>query len=335
MDELFKRGHEFLKDIKPDEKVALICHNDVDGICSGALVKIGLERLGISLSEIIPGYYSKLIETLRELEDDKIIIVDVGSSHKVAQHLTKPTLYIDHHMVKGDINNDRIVFINPRLDDPEVYQSASYIVYKFLSEVVDLGNMEWMAVLGAVGDFAFEDCRDLMEKFGIKTKDGMEDTRFGKASFALTGTLHILGFEKVMSILLASRNLEELMGNEEIRESSENYRELYNKEMDNFWKNSESVGNVVFSEIKPAYRGMGSSVVNEVSRKNPDKIIFLFEDIGDKYDIDARQQGDVNLGKILEKICGGGGHKNAAGGMIEKTELEDFKKVLLKEIGVA
>jgi single-stranded DNA-specific DHH superfamily exonuclease len=332
MDELFERGLRFLKNIKPSEKVGLICHNDVDGICSGTLVKMGLERMGIKLSKIVPGTYRKLVDTLQDMDVDKIIIVDIGSSHKFAQYFTRPTLYIDHHMIKGDINNDKIVFINPRFDDPETYQSASCVVYKFLSKLIDLEDSEWIAVLGAVGDFVFEDCRNLMEKYGIKTKDGMEDTKFGKASFILTGALHELEFEKVMEILSTASDLERLTENKEIKEASEKYNKLYDKEMDNFWKNSESVDNVIFSKIKPEYRGMGSSIVNEVSRKNPDKIIFLFEDVGDKYDIDARQQGDVNLGKILEKTCGGGGHKNAAGGMIEKTKLENFKKVLLKEI---
>jgi nanoRNase/pAp phosphatase (c-di-AMP/oligoRNAs hydrolase) len=301
------------------------------------LIKTGLERTGIKVSGIAYSTYMDLRKTAHGLKYDKLIIADIGMNTEFCKSIGKPTLIIDHHTIKGCAENKKVTFINPRLVNPDAYQPAAYIVYKLFSGIADISDKEWIAVLGIVGDYAFEDCMDLLSKWtDAKTREELAaDTEIGKAASVISGAIFEIGFDRVMKIILSSNSMDEVTKNCEVREASEKYQTLYEKEVENFWKNSEKIGNVIFSVIKPIHEGMGSSIVNLVSRKNPDKIIILFEDIEDKYDIDARHQGDgVHLGNLMEKLCGGGGHKNAAGGLISKGELKEFKKKLLKELKI-
>lgn len=337
MPELFERGRKFLKSIAPNEKVTIIHHRDIDGICSGALVKIALERLKIKDSMLFSGSYKDLSVILQNVKSDKTIIADIGVSSNFVRFLANPTLIIDHHMIKDDINRDDIIFINPRLINQDVYQPASYIVYKLMDGVVDLQDKEWLVVLGIAGDYAFEDCKDILRKWSnAKSRDELlEKTEIGKAAFFLTGAIFELGVEKVMEILLTTKDFHSLLENKEVRNAGNIYKRSYEKDKEKFWKKSESIGKIIFSIIRPAHEGMGSAIVNEVSRKNPNKIILLLEDLGDKYDIDARYHGsDVYLDKLMEKTCGGGGHRHAAGGLIDKNDLERFKKRVMTELGI-
>lgn len=336
LNKLFEKGCEFLKNIK-NEKVALVYHKDVDGICSCILFSIALKKLGIEVATV-PTVYRKFAKTIRSLKFDKLIVVDIGMSQEFALLFKKPVLIIDHHLIKEDINSDRIIFINPRFEEAEIYQPASYISYKFLSKIVDLEDREWLAVLGTISDYGFEDCKDLIKKHvdlnSIKTKDELlEKTKFGKAATALTAAMIEFGVEKAMKILLISKNLDEILENENIKNVSVRHKALFEKYEKEFWENSETIGEIIFSIIKPSKEGIASNVVNEVSRKNPNKIILLFEELDDKYNIDARcQSGRIHLGKLMEKTCGGGGHRNAAGGLIKKSDLEDFKNRVMKEL---
>jgi len=338
LNDLFEKGHEFLKDIKPDEKVALVHHTDLDGLSSATLIKIGLERLGVKLFRIVSATYRNLEEVVCNLECDKIIIVDIGMKVEFCESFTKPTLYIDHHQPRDCVQNEKILFINPGLVNLELYQPASYIVYKFLSGIVDLKDKEWISVLGIVGDYGFEDCMDILGKWtDAKTRDELlDETDLGKTSIAISNSIFILGLERIMEILLDEKDMESVAANMEIKKASNEYQKMYDKEMENFWNNREEVGKILFSILNPPYEGVGSGISSRVSRKNPEKIVFLFEDIGERYKINTRYQGkDLHLGKFMEKICGGGGHRCAAGGSIDKDDLDSFKERVKKELKVS
>jgi len=324
--------------MKPSERVALIYHKDLDGICSAVLLRTGLERLGMKNISTVPGSYEDLPETIQKSKFDKLIVADIGFEPKFMQYLRTPTLIVDHHLIKVDANSDRVVFINPRFADQELYQPAAYIIYKLLTDAIDVHDKEWVAVLGTVADYAFWDCKDLLGKWtDAKTRDDLLDkTRLGKVAFELMGAIFELGIEKVAEAVFASEGLDELMENVEIKNASNRYRKTYEKEMEKFWKNSETDGDIIFSTLKPAYDGFGSIIASEVSRENPDKLIILFKDVDDKYGISARYQSSpVNVGKLMEKTCGGGGHNKSGGGQIDKSDLDNFKKRVKNELGVS
>lgn len=333
--DLFQRGKEFLNDIKPEEKVVLIYHHDIDGVCSATIATKAMERLGKKFHKKIPTDYIKIKKDVKNLEGaDKIIILDIGTKEDFADFLKKPTLIIDHHQVKFDLNSEKIILINPLFDNPEIYQPATYLSYKFFSEIVDLEDLIWIVVLGITGDYTYDDCKDVVDRMiKVKDRDELQESRFGKVMKLLNGASYDLGMRKILEILLSVIKIEEIEDNQELKEAFAKYEVAFEEGKTQFWKNSETFGDVVFSPIKPKYERLGSSIINEESKKNPDKILFLFEDLGDIFDIDARfQTGKLHLGKLLSRVCGGGGHRRAAGGHIKKDELEATKKKILEEL---
>lgn len=333
--ELFEAGREFLNDIKPDEKVVLIYHNDVDGTCAAALAVKAMRILGKRFYKRIPTDYIRIQKEVAKLQDaDKIIILDVGTNEEFSSFLENPTLIIDHHSIKFDLNSEKIVFINPLFDDVETYQPATYLTYKFFSEVVDLKDSLWVAVIGIAADYAYQDCKDVVDQvIEVKDRDELQESKFGRAMRFLNGASYEVGVDDIVDFLLFVESIDEIEKDEKLKQAYSKYEDAFEDGKKQFWGNAETSGNVIFSAIKPKYERLGSPIVNEISKKNPDKIIFLFEDLGGIYDIDARfQSGKIHLGDLLNRVCGGGGHRKAAGGHIKKAELEAAKRKILEEL---
>lgn len=343
MNELFELGRKFLKDIKPSDRVLIVYHNDIDGICSGTLFleasrKLGIENQVKSMKGMIEEP-EKIFERMKGF--DKIIIVDIAIDHlhKQLRQSKKQMLLIDHHPPFTDMNNEKIVHINPHFEG-DVYQPTTYITYKLLSGIVNLKNKEWIAVLGTLGDYGLEDCRDLVEKY-VKIKKDTEiwGTDFGKAAIIIGGASLELGTEKIVDVLLKFDGLGDVTKNKPIIEAYEKYKKEFERCEKEFEKNKEMFEEfkMIFSTIKPKYKRVGSGIATQLGTNNPDKIIMLLEKIDGKYKIHARyHDGKVHLGELMRKCCegldGGGGHKGAAGGIIDVKDIGIFKEKLIKEL---
>ena len=344
LNELFTKGKKFFEELKPIDKIALIYHMDMDGVCSAALIHKTLEKLNvkngtnISISKNIVSTYDNVENDLKTLSDfNKIIIVDIGVDTQIKNQQKKTSrsiLLIDHHIIKRDLNSKSVIFINPRFGNEETYQPAAYIIYKLLSGLVDMKDVEWIAVLGIVSDLGYEDCIDVLKDWvKVKKKDELFVTRPGQISYSLLGASYELGFEKTLKILVEAKSMGDLEENEEVSEAFEKYERVFEEGKKEFWKNAEIVGNIIFSVIKPKYKRLGSPIINRISFERPENIIFLFEKRDGEYKIGVRHQsGKTDLGKLMKKCCGGGGHKQAAGGMIRIKDLEKFKKCVIKEL---
>lgn len=339
LSEMFAKGNGFLEELKPSDKVILVHHKDADGSYSAAITLIALKRLGKRVSKVVTGTTEKSEAILKAIKNyNKVIIVDIGIDilFKDLNKLDKEILYIDHHLPVDEKLSDKIVYINPRLERADIYQPATYVVYKFFSELVDISDKEWLAVIGTIGDYGYEDCRDLLDKY-IKVKDKREmwETKYGMAVIETVGAATEIGFDNLVDILVSAESFEELVKNKKIKAAYKIYLKKYNYAKKMFWKNAERFDevNLIFSVLSSNVERVGSAIATETSTKYPDKIIFLLERIDDFYKIHARyQKGKINLGKMLRDMGVGGGHGPAAGGKIKVKELINFKKSLLKEV---
>ncbi len=344
--DVLSKGEKFIKDIEKDDNLVLIHHIDTDGYCSAALAVSALRKMGVDNVET----FATGVEDFEELAKNdlfkkfnKFIILDLD-----VPHLTKYTesenisgLIIDHHMLRKNLNTNNIIYINPRFSEEEIYQPASYVTYKFFSNIIDITDKEWVAVLGTVGDYAFDDCKDLITKWtNAEKKDDIPETKFWEASnllyssilTAVSGKTEI-GLRDILEILISCESLQDLKKNGQIKESYEIFTENYKKSKNEFWENSETIDNIVISIIYPEIERMGSPVVTSISTDKREKIIFLLEKRGSRLKIHARcQSGCVHLGKIMQKCVGGGGHRHAAGGSISPEEFDEFKECVVREI---
>lgn len=343
IDKLFEKGKLFIKQIEPKDKLFLIYHTDIDGLVSAALTFIALERLGIKVSKTIPRSIEGRKEIPKDLKEcDKAIILDLPLTHwhikdfkeifRAFEKQKKEILIIDHHPSE-DFNTEKIVYINPRLEEEEIYQPTSYIVYKFFSKLINLKDKEWLSVLGTIGDFGLEDCKDLLKKWiKVRKKSEILNTKFWKAAIKLRGAIFSLNKNKVFKIFTSAKNLEELNRNKEILSSYEKYRKIYFKGKGEFWKNVKEFkeSNLIISRISEK---VGSDLTNDISARRPNKIIILLEKRDDGYKIHSRyQEGKIHIGNLMEKLRVGGGHRQAAGGRIQARDLENFEKRLIEEL---
>ncbi len=341
LNDLFEKGKGFIESINPSENVLLIHHTDVDGYCSGAIFLAGLKRIDKNIKIEITAAANEEIENLVKSEDvksyNKIIILDVDVSYlkKEFENFEGQTLIIDHHSLRVDLNADKIVYINPRFENEEIYQPTSYIVYKFLSSIVDLKDLEWLAVLGTIGDYAFEDCKDLLEKWvHVEKKKDVIKTDFWKVSKMVYGTI-IIEARNVIEILIESENLSKLKSNPKVISAYSKFEKAYNGVEKEFWNKAEKIDNIIISVITPTLKRMGSALLNDISFENEDKFIILLERRGENFKVHSRyQSGKIHLGKLMEKCCtlGGGGHRHAAGGSIRTSDFEKFKNCIISNV---
>ena len=336
LDEQFTKGKTFIDNLKHPDKVILVHHKDADGTYSAAIAAIALQRLNKQMGKIVTGTTERGDEILKAIKNyDRAIIVDIGIDilFKGLNKADKEILYIDHHLPVDEKLNENIVYINPRLENDKTYQPATYVVYKFFSQLVDLSDKEWLAVIGTIGDYGYEDCRDLLDKYiKVKDKRGIWETKYGKAAIETVGAATKIGFDKLLKILIETESFDELMKNKRIKIAYKKYIKHYNEAKKQFWKSAEKFDdvNLIFSVLSSKLERVGSAIATETSTKYPDKIIFLLEEIDDFYKIHARyQRGRINLGKMLREMGVGGGHGAAAGGKIKTEELEVFKEKLL------
>jgi len=77
-----------------------------------------------------------------------------------------------------------------------------------------------------------------------------------------------------------------------------------------------------------------NSYANSLSFNHPDWYIFCFSNINDKeIRISVRnQESKTDLGKLLSSLVNGGGHPNAAGGVVSKDNFDKFKEKVLSSL---
>ncbi|MEM5879284.1 MAG: DHH family phosphoesterase [Candidatus Aenigmatarchaeota archaeon] len=329
LEELFQTGIEFAENIRNGEKVVLVYDTDTDGIASAVLVLNVLGKIGKRVKTVPMkfGDTETLKTKLKKFE--KIITVDVPIDliEKNLLSLGKNMLIIDHHPGR-DLNSEKTILINPRLERPEIYQPTSYVVYKMFKDLIK--EKKWVSILGTVGDMGIEDCKDLVK---IRNKKDVWKSKFGKAAMLLTASIAVLGPERTLKILLDSRNLEELVKNENILRASLKFDQELKRCRKEFEKNLETRGKILISKIKPKYKTVCSALITKFATENPEKIIFIFEEKEEFTRIHGRNSiGKIDVGKLFKELGIGGGHREAGAGTIKKDDEEKFKMKILNKL---
>lgn len=333
--DLFELGEKFLSQISPEEKVLLLYHVDVDGITSGIITLTGLKRMGIKIGKILhPELGSFLKQSSLTKKFKTIVSTDVPFDRKSLLEKNKKYLIIDHH-IGEDLNGESVVFINPRLEKKDLYQSSSYISYKFFSKMVDIEDVEWLAVVGAIADYSLKDCSDLLLKYAkTKNRENIWKTKFGMTANMINSTIHKFGIDETFKIILSLKNVEDIFKNKKILEAHKEFLVELKKTEKEFWKNAETRGDLLFSVIKAEGR-LGSTLSSQLSTKYPEKLIVIARKRKGAYGINARwQKPKIGVDYLMKKACDieGGGHPAAGGGSVRN--IKKFKETLLKELGI-
>jgi len=327
---MFEKAISFVENLKENEKVILIYHDDCDGVCSAVLMISVLEAFGKKVLEKVPMGVEKIKDFDKIVKGfDKIILLDLptASLKEKFENIQKDVLIIDHHPCE-EIKSEKIFLVNPLVEKPNVYQPTSYLVYKAFVDKIK--KRKWVACVGTVGDFGVKDCRDLVK---IKNEKEIWKSKFGRLANVVNSCLAVLGVEKTLEKILSSRSLNDFLKEKEVISAVKEFEkelEKCEKELEN---NAEIYGKVLISEIKPKYKRVGSALATKIAT-NYDKIIIIFEEVGNLVKVHGRYRNkdEIHLGKIFEEIGIGGGHRNASGGIVKKKEKNMVKVKILKKL---
>ncbi len=346
----FNKAVEFMKNITGKDDIVIIYNNDGDGICSCVLIQKYLERKGCRkpfiISQPMPPE-NNLIRKIQTTLPTKIIFLDMAIDQE--QTFMKKLgnicdiLIVDHHQVTKDMNGKNIVHMNPRLKNPKIYQSTTYLACKIVSQLDDFSDSLWVASVGMISDYNLDDSQDVVklikEKYNIKNPK-MYDTDFGRLAdmIAAAKATKMLSMEQLVELFM---NIKDPQNFSEIKNADKllsAYQEVENElvrirtELEN---KVERIGDIIFYRFSSKYN-LRSPVSTMLSEKHRDKVVVVYEKVGSWIDVSSRNQSKkYNVGLLLKRAAEGlkgsaGGHEAAAGAKIPEKNWEAFKQRLLE-----
>lgn len=144
----------FLQPIGPGGQVAIVCHNDVDGLSAGAILGRSLPGAGYRGSVLTTGkaqtpWSPEIVERLSGLGPARVIVADF--SPRAAGLLPGiPTLVIDHHRPEG-VGPQTEIITGYGLDPTPTSGLLAYWASQALGRSTSL---RWLAALSIVADLA-------------------------------------------------------------------------------------------------------------------------------------------------------------------------------------
>jgi len=144
--------------IDEDRSFVVFCHNDADGLSSGAIASIMFLREGARFSTRSVGGIDDILEGLKDFSGAFVpVFTDIGSGYLdeiVKVTGDSPVVILDHHEPVGEASKN-IIQVNPHLcgingADEISGAGVTYLVAKTLNEE----NVSYspVAVVGALGD---------------------------------------------------------------------------------------------------------------------------------------------------------------------------------------
>ena len=324
-----------------DGKVAIISHNDLDGVASVIFLQEILKSRNIKTETLffIPYKVGMFDDVFPVLEDKKITKVfftdmyidggDIKGFEKIKNNFNVFT--IDHHPIKNK-NEKNII-------KTDSYDCSALTIFDLGKEIIDKEKWKWLLYSAVISDVSYKK----PENFEMIKKDypdlrpgSILDSPLGKTTRKISFVLIYFKEDLKKAYNLLKNSEGDLSQFNEPYEKVKNEIEKWKKD---FEKNSEYFPkpDVYFYYFSPKYK-ISSILSTFLSLSNPEKTFILVADYGQDFlTLSARNNvGKRDMGELLKKGIGGlekataGGHISAAGGTISKKDLNKFKNNILK-----
>ncbi len=351
---VWNRALAFLRELTPQDKVAVLYDDDGDGISAAASVILGVEAITGKLPDIISSFEKSnayisdsLPGQLKRERITKIITVDKSIDQKGLAFMQElesvaPTLVIDHHKLIVPYQSDRFVLVKPQIvweTEPSSFPTA-ILAYTLVSGVCDLSSKDWIPCIGITSDSAYPRWKEWVDT--VNAKWGLPPI----PENPFNGSFGIMSGMVYATQVLSSHQLPELLELLVEAEKPQMVLEsgfkalssILDDEVEYWMKRLESEIiiepeiELVIAKVRPKH-GIKSLLINRLSRdKYPDKSLLLMQDLGDvRVLISARRQDfKVPMNDLMEKAieglvdATGGGHIPAAAASIRKEDEEQF-----------
>jgi len=368
LEKQFGKAADFIKSC--NIKTSLFYDTDADGVTGGAVVaKVLKERTGnypvsVPSNHLIPYITDATKNIYRELireNSRKLITVDAPMDQD-AEYVLKlaekmDVLVIDHHQTKQDLSKlaENIVHINSnflKIPIKPFNYCGSKLSYDICSQITDIGDLDWLAGAGIIGDYSGEAWKNFLDDIYKKhepLKRGENpygnNSDLGEIASLINSGMSFSGREGARvafdACLQACSPEDILRGKIQSAKKLKEYQVKVKEEIGRLTENWEGKADIIeenkliFYQL-PTKMFVQPEVANRISHQKPDYTFIFLKDLeGMTYLSLRRTDEKVNCGELAMKStrnlknAGGGGHSIAAGGFLMEKDKEVFKKEVL------
>lgn len=328
----------YLDKIEKNDNIAVIAHNDLDGVASAILIDKVLESRKIKIKDLKfvqlkVGFFENLLDELSEEGITKTFVCDLGVGSDISgfNKLREKfdVFLIDHHPY--EISGKGII-------KTKTADCATLAVYNLAKDDFDLSKLEWLVCAAMVSDSSYKDENNLefLKKYYPElTLENVHESELGKLANKISSAItYFQGKEKKVFSLIKKNDLSSFGKYHKIIDAEiKKYVEKFQKEAEYYPEK-----NLYFYFGDPKY-GITSFVTTIVSAKQPNKSFVFVSPIRDEpdyYKVSSRNQsGKEDMNKLMKKgIEGlenatGGGHVPAAAARFMKKDFEKFKENII------
>lgn len=312
----------------------ILAHGDADGVCSASLILARYPDADVWITRPVG-----LLKDIKACEDERVFICDIAICERDRKELFEEfericasgeLTYIDHHplpldTLSGDVPCTKIL--------RDTRKSASELVYSFLKKELQ-SEMNRVALFGAIADYCDETEfirkeLDAYDKRTIYMESGLLSQALGESKGDYSFKRKTIA---QLSRLAMPSNIGGLV--KKALEATRKEWKLYQYVRKNVSKAGE------LAIVRDVPRGTSPKKAAKFAMGVTSCAVGLGSVVrGDKAEISLRKRKNfyLNLDRVLRTIAtrfggSGGGHESAAGARIQKEKLEEFIKVLAKEI---
>lgn len=332
----------FVNAITNEDKVAILSHNDLDGLASAIFLEFILKAksVGIDYLEFISiedGMFSKRIPLLKEKGITKAFVLDISADqYKEFDVFRKEfdTFLLDHHVQGNSLKFRKNVI--KAFDDG----CAAFILYKLGEGLIDYEKWNWLVLATIVADYAFKkdgSMKFLKEFYPGLTEENMWTSAPGKTAINISQALVYYKTRKeslkIVYECILDKNFEKIdFAAKEVEKEVKIQTKKFKEEAE-YYPNKK----LYFYYFNTKFN-LVSEVITALSGQNQDSVyVGIFDLDEEKIKLSSRcQSGRVDLNSLMKKCveefegATAGGHVKATGGTFLKKDFENFKERLLE-----
>jgi len=333
---------EFLDNLKKGDRIAILSHNDLDGIASAVIISEILKKKNLKTKEIHfltydYNMFKRLIPRLKKKKINKIFISDIANESDQEGYLELKEKFkifvVDHHVFTKEYPKE---MIKTSSED-----CATFCLFELAKEYLgDSFNSQALIELVCatmIAEFSYSSPENLkyIQKFypEVNSTNAYDNSKIGDICKQFSSTLiYFTGNEKKVFKLILKSKLKKMNKYVAIIEK-EIEKELKRfKEKEEYFKDKK----IHFYYNTPKFK-ISSVIGTKLSLQNQKETFILAYNIDKKtIGVSARnQEGIEDMNLLMKKgINGlehsnGGGHVKASGAKILKKDLNKFKENLL------
>jgi len=331
----------FIENIREWEKVALLSHEDLDGLSSALFLEKILKSKGknVSLIKFLrhkKNYLFDEISSLRQLGITKVFISDLSVDLNLEEfslfRQNFQTFLIDHHPLNKELEDLNNILKTQSFD------CSSYCIYDLGRDFLDEEEWGWLVCATMFSEFSYRDEKNFQFMNRI-----YPDLTLENISSSIPG----INGRKIGNALIYYEDQSELVYrivNEKNLAELEDIHKIIEDEIDFHVENYISEAKYYPDKKLYIYKlnskyNISSPVITTISKYKPEYSFVIYSSRRDGFiKISARNQSiSQDVSELMKKgICGlddavGGGHMAAAGATIKEEDLEKFIENIIKD----